>query len=187
MNRRGAVIGKRASYLMMRATIQMKPSRIPLPELEVPMIRTMVTCLGIGHRKLYGLNMQLAFAAKRLACDAGIITANQQALQAWDKIRHDLWSHLQIEDELVLSWGMAHQAIPCTLLDTLRNERQQMRQQIAALRALSPRVELQPIGDRRAYAQTLLALARTLDSHVERYDGEVLPSIHGALLHRSRS
>lgn len=80
------MIGKRASYLMMRATIQMKPSRIPLPELEVPMIRTMVTCLGIGHRKLYGLNMQLAFAAKRLACDAGIITANQQALQAWDKI-----------------------------------------------------------------------------------------------------
>jgi hypothetical protein len=70
---------------MMQATIQMTPSRIPLPELEVPMIRTMVTCLGIGHRKLYGLNMQLAFAAKRLACDARIITANQQALQAWDK------------------------------------------------------------------------------------------------------
>jgi len=27
------------------------------------------------------------------------------------------------------------------------------------------------------YSQTLSALGRTLDSHVERYDGEVLPSI----------
>jgi hypothetical protein len=36
-------------------------------------------------------------------------------------------------------------------------------------------------GDRSAFAQTLLALARTLDSHVEHYHSEVLPSILRAL------
>jgi hypothetical protein len=36
-------------------------------------------------------------------------------------------------------------------------------------------------GDRSAFAQTLLELARTLDSHVERYDGAVLPAILRAL------
>jgi hypothetical protein len=34
------------------------------------------------------------------------------------------------------------------------------------------------------FAQMLLALGRTLDSHVERYDGEVLPSILRALFHK---
>ena len=88
------------------------------------------------------------------------------------RIRQDLWSHLQIEDELVFSW--AHQAISGTLLDTLKSERQEMRKLMAALRALSPGVdrEAQTAGDRSTFAQTLLALARTLDSHVERYDGE---------------
>jgi hypothetical protein len=38
--------------------------------------------------------------------------------------------------------------------------------------------------DRDVFARTLLALAQTLDSHVERYDGEVLPSILRALFHR---
>ena len=37
--------------------------------------------------------------------------------------------------------------------------------------------------DRGAFAQTLLALATTLDSHVERYDGGVLPLILRALFH----
>jgi hypothetical protein len=39
-------------------------------------------------------------------------------------------------------------------------------------------------GDPKSFAETLLALAQTLDSHVERYDGEVLPSILRALFHR---
>jgi Hemerythrin HHE cation binding domain len=164
---------------------QMTPCSSPLPELEVPMINTMVTCLGIEHRKLNGLNMQLAFAATRLAGDASTSAANQQALQVWDEIRQDLWSHLQIEDELVFSWGKAHQAISGALLETLNNERQEMRKLMAALRALdSADREPQTAGDRSSFAQTLLALARTLDSHVERYDGEVLPSILRALLHR---
>jgi hypothetical protein len=170
----------------MQATTQMTAYGTPLPELEVPIINTMVTCLRIEHRKLNGLNMQLAFAARELVGDAGTIAVNQQALQVWDEIRQDLWSHLQIEDELVLSWGKAHQAIPGMLLDTLKNERQEMRQSIAALRALPQAVyrEPQTAGDRRVFAQTLLAVARTLDSHVERYDGEVLPSIRRALRHR---
>jgi len=148
-----------------------------LPDLEVPMINTMVTCLGIEHRKLDDLNMQLAFAATRLASDPDAAAANQRALQVWDEIRHDLWSHLQIEDELVFSWGPAHHPISDTLLDSLKSERQEMRKLMAALR------EPQTAGDRGVFAHTLLALARMLDSHVERHDGEVLPSILRALFH----
>jgi hemerythrin HHE cation binding domain-containing protein len=153
----------------------------PLPELEVPMINTLATCLGIEHRKLNGLDLQLAFAASRLARDPG----NQQALQVWDAIRHDLWSHLQIEDGLV-SWGEAHHAISSAVLDTVKNEREEMRKLIAAMRSSSPDRDGEPqtAGDPEAFAQTLLDLARALDSHVERYDGEVLPSIRRALFHK---
>jgi iron-sulfur cluster repair protein YtfE (RIC family) len=165
---------------------QMTPCDSPLPELEVPMINTMVTCLGFEHGKLNGLDMQLAFAATRLARDPGASSTNQQALELLDEIRHDLWSHLQIEEELVFEWGQAHHAIPHDLLETLKNERQEMAKLMTALRGLSPDVDREPqtAGDRLAFAQTLLALARTLDSHVERYDGEVLPAILRALFHR---
>jgi hypothetical protein len=167
-------------------TTLMTPCSSPLPDLEVPMINTMVTCVGMEHRKLNGLDMQLAFAATRLANDPGAVTAQQQAVQVWDEIRQDLWSHLQIEEELVFAWGQAHRAIPHDLLDTLKNERQEMSKLMTALRDLSPGVDREPqkTADVSGFAQTLLALARTLDSHVERYDGEVLPSILRALFHR---
>jgi hypothetical protein len=71
-----------------------------------------------------GIDMQLAFAASRLASDPGAITVSQQALRVWDEIQLDLWSHLQIEDELVFSWDAAHHAISDALLETLKNERQ---------------------------------------------------------------
>ena len=92
-------------------TIRKTPCSSPLPELEVPMINTMVACLGVQHRKLNGLDMQLAFAASRLVADPGAITASQQAIRVWHEIQQDLWSHLQVEDELVFSWGEAHHAI----------------------------------------------------------------------------
>ena len=167
-------------------TTQMTPCSSPLPDLEVPMINTMVTCLGIEHGKLNGLDMQLACVATRLARDPGAASAQQRALQVWDEIRQDLWSHLQIEDGLV-SWGEAHHAIPHDLLDTLKNERQEMGKLMTALHGLSSAGldrEPQKIADGGRFAQTLLALARTLDSHVERYDGEVLPSILRALFHK---
>ena len=160
----------------------MTPCNSPLPDLEVPMINTMVSCLGSEHRKLNDLNMQLAFAATRLAANPGSDTANQRALQVWDGIRHDLWSHLQIEDELVFSWGEAHHAIAGTLLATAQNERQEMRKLMTAVRDVDH--EPQTVAERASFAQTLLALARMLDSHVERYDAEVLPSILRALFHK---
>lgn len=163
---------------------QMTPCNSPLPELEVPMINTMVMCLGIEHRKLNELIMQLACAAARLANDPGAVTAHERALEVRDEIQHALRSHLQIEDGLV-SWGKDHHAISGALLDIVKNERIEMHKSMAALRALSSGVdhELQTDGDRRDIAQTLLALARTLDSHVERYDADVLPSILRALPH----
>jgi hypothetical protein len=87
---------------------------------------------------------------------------------------------------LVPSWGEAHHAISGALLATLKNERQEMRKLIGALSAGSSGTDREPqtAGDRSSFAQTLLALARTLDSHVERYDGEVLPSILRALFHK---
>jgi hypothetical protein len=163
-------------------TIQRTPCSSPLPELEVPMINTMVACLGSEHRKLNGLNMQLAYGATRLASDGCVIEANQKVLRVWDEIRQDLWSHLQIEDGLV-SWGEAHHAIPGALIDALKNEREEMRKLIATLHGLSLALdqEHQTTEAHSAFAQTLLALARTLDSHVERYEGGVLPSILHAL------
>jgi hypothetical protein len=57
-----------------------------------------------------------------------------------------------------------------------------MRKLIATLRELSSSVDReQTPGSRTAFAQTLLALAQSLDSHVEHYDSEVLPSILRAL------
>ena len=153
------------------------------------MINTMVACLGVQHRRLNGLNMQLAYGATRLAGDGGAIEANQIdakqiVLRVWDEIRQDLWSHLQIEDGLV-SWGKERHAISGALLEIVKNERVEMHTSMAALRALSSGVDHEPqtVEDRSGFAQTLLALARTLDSHVERYDAEVLPSILRALPH----
>jgi hypothetical protein len=150
------------------------------------MITTLVRCLGSEHRKLDGLNVQLAFSATALAADPEAVASGQRLFEVWDEIRRDLWSHLQIEDGLVFSWAEAHHAISGTLLDTLKIERQEMRKLVAALPALSSGVGYEPqtARDRGVFARTLLALAQTLDSHLERYDGEVLPSILRALFHR---
>jgi hypothetical protein len=148
------------------------------------MITTLVRCLGSEHRKLDELNVQLAFAATTLAGDPEAVAASQRVFEVWNEIRRDLWSHLQIEDGLVFSWGEAHHAFSAILLDTLTIERREMRKLLAALPALPSGVgpEPQTAADRGAIARTLLALAQTLDSHVARYDGEVLPSILGALV-----
>ena len=169
-----------------QTTTQLTPCGGPLPELEVPMVTTMVTCLRCEHRKLNDLNMQLAYAATRLAAYPEAVTAAQQAFELWDEIRRDLWSHLQIEDGLVLSWGEAHHAISGTLLDALKVEHQEMRKSLAALPELSSGVDRKPQTalDRAAFARMLLAFTRTLDSHVERYDGEILPSILRAVFHK---
>src|SRR5271168_3206241 len=154
-----------------QVTTQMKFNCNRLPDLEVPMINTMVTCLGGEHRRLNDLGMQLAFAATRLVGDPDAVAARQRALELWEQIRHELRSHLQIEEELVFSWGEGHRAISDTLLETIRNERQEMRKLMAALHAFSSGGVRKPQtgGDRGGFAQTLLALAQTLDSHVERY------------------
>src|SRR5260370_17639211 len=128
---------------------QMTQCDSPLPELEVPMINTMVACLGIEHRKLNDLILQLACAATRLANDPGAVTANERALQVWDEIQHALRSHLQIEDGLV-SWGKEHHAISDALLDIVKNERLEMRKSMGALRDFSSAVDhkSQPPQDR---------------------------------------
>jgi hypothetical protein len=169
-----------------QVTTRMTPCGSQLPELEVPMINTMVACLGSEHKKLNEQILQMAFAATRLASDPHAFLAKQQAIEIWDEIRLVLWSHLQIEDELVFAWGEAHHAISTPMLNTLGAERQELRNLVAALPALSSDVDSQPqaASDRTIFAPTLLALAHTLDSHVERYDGEVLPSILRALFQR---
>ena len=166
-------------------TPKMSPCGQKLPNLEVPMMNTLVTCLGSEHRKLGELNMQLALAASRLASDPSATPTNQHARELWDEIRLYLWSHLQIEDEVVFEWGEAHHGIPGTLLETLKNERQEMRKLIAALHLPDTGDPEQPnVNDQSNFAETLLALTQMLDAHVERYDGEVLPSILRALFQK---
>jgi hypothetical protein len=164
-----------------QGTTEITPCGNRLPELEIPMINTMVTCLGSEHRRLDEHILPLALAATRLAREHDQL-ADQAALEVWDEIHGYLFSHLQIEDALVFSWGRDHQAISTTVLDTLRVERQEMRRLIAgipALRGEGPK--RRTATDRGASAQRLLALARTLERHIARYDREVLPSIHRAL------
>jgi hemerythrin-like domain-containing protein len=167
-------------------TTQMNPCRGPLPELEVPMINSMVTCLAIEHRRLDELNMRLAFAATRLAGDPDAVATYQRAIEAWNEMQRGLWSHLQIEDELVLSWGRAHQAISDTMVNALKAEHQEMRELVATLPVWSSDADRESptVQDRANLAQTLLALAQTLDSHVERHEGEILPAILRALFRK---
>jgi hypothetical protein len=172
-----------------QSTPRISPCGDPLPELEIPMISSIIGCLGSEHQKLDSQILQLALAATRLASDPDSLTANQRAAEVWHDIRRDLWTHLQIEDELVSSWAEAGHAISPRLLDNLKAERQAMRNLIAALPAhpADQKPELQTVEERGTFARTLLALAQTLDSHVERYDGEVLPLILRELFHRSRT
>jgi hemerythrin-like domain-containing protein len=154
----------------------------PLPELEIPMINTMVNCLTIEHRRLDELNMQLAYAATGLAGDPGAVATYRRAIEAWDEIQGRLWSHLQIEDQLVLTWGRAHQAISDEMIDSLAAEHQKIRELVGALPAWSSDPESERSAEDRAkLAHTLLALAQTLDSHVERHEAEILPAILRAL------
>jgi hypothetical protein len=167
-------------------TTQMTPCGGPLPELEVPMINTTVSCLAAEHRKLDELNMQLAFAATRFVGDPDAIAAYQRAIEVWDEIQQGLWPHLQIEDELVLSWGRAHQAISDPVVDAVKAEHQKMRALVAALPLWCSDANLEPptVQDRANLAHTLLALVQTLDSHVERHEDEILPAILRALFRK---
>jgi iron-sulfur cluster repair protein YtfE (RIC family) len=143
------------------------------------MINTMVRCLEAEHRKLDEHILQLALAATRLASDPKEPTARSRAVEAWDEIRRELWSHLQIEDGLVFSWGETHHAIPPVVLNSLKSDREEMRRLLAALPELEPDDSRGSgsTAEGASFAQTLKALAQNLDSHIERYDTEVLPSI----------
>jgi hypothetical protein len=167
-----------AAQLMTHKT----PCSEPLPDLEVPMINAILACLGSEHKKFTGLVTRLALIATRPVNGQDAVTANREAFEIWEEIRRSLWSHLQIEDELVYSWGEGHHAFSASLLASLSDERERMRKVLADLPAPSKGVAEEPqiLTNHRA---TLLALTAILDSHVERYDGEVLPAIRRALFH----
>ena len=162
-----------------RFPTQTSPCSSALPELQVPMINTIVRCLEAEHRKMDEHNLQLALAAARLASDPNDLTAKSRAVEAWDGIRRELWSHLQIEEELVFAWGDAHRAIAPAVLDSLNNNRGEIRRLLAVLRQLESddRRGSESIADGASVAQTLKALAQNLDWHIEHYDTEVLPAI----------
>lgn len=145
------------------------------------MINAILTCLGSEHKKLSGLIARLALIATRPVDGQDAASATREVLEIWEQIRRSLWSHLQIEDELVYSWGKSHHAFSSSLLATLSGEREKMRNLLAGLPELSSGVAPQILADRRA---GLLALTAMLDSHVERYDSEVLPAVRRALFHR---
>ena len=155
-----------------------------LPDLEVPMINSLVSCLSREHLKLDEQILQLALVATRLAANPNDNQTSGHATEVWEGIRRYLWSHLQIEDELVLTWGEAHRAIAVALGETLENERQELRRLLAVLGSYAGlRGTPGDAPDREGFAKSLLALSRMLASHVERYEGEVLPAIERALFH----
>ena len=152
-----------------------------LPDLEVPMINSLVSCLAREHTKLDEQTLQLALAATRLAANPHDDEATGHTREIWEDIRRYLWSHLQIEDELVLTWGGTHHAIAAVLGETLEDERHEMRKLLAMIGSYSD--ESSECRDREGFAKSLLALSRMLATHVERYEGEVLPSIQRAVFH----
>jgi iron-sulfur cluster repair protein YtfE (RIC family) len=162
-----------------RLATKTSPCSAALPELQGPMINTMVRCLEAEHRKMDEHILQLALAATRLARDPNEPSAKSRAVEGWDEIRRELWSHLQIEDELVFSWGDAHRAIAPAVLDGLKHDREEMRRLLAALPGLESgdAKNSESTLDWAGFAQTLTALAQNLDSHIERFDTEVLPAI----------
>ena|ERR1700733_11858490 len=165
-------------------TTDISPCGGPLPDLEVPMINTMVNCLGSEHRKLNYLTIQLALAATRLASNPEDAEAGHRALELWEEIGRDLWPHLQIEDELVFSWAEARQAIAPALLDSFKKEHQELHKLVTNLTA--SKADSQPLtfdADENP-GRTLVALAQMLDWHVERYDSEVLPAVIRALFRK---
>ena len=164
-------------------TARMTPCSEPLPDLEVPMINAIVTCLGSEHRKLNNLITRLALIATRPVDSGNAAAANRDAIEIWEEMRRTLWSHLQIEDELVYSWGEGHHAFSGSLLAVLKDGREKLRKLLKDLPAPSSGADQEPriLTDHRA---TLLALTAVLDSHVERYDDEVLPAIRRTLFHR---
>src|SRR5215471_788016 len=168
---------------MMEATqvtaYEAPPRSGAMPELQIPMISTLVGCLASEHRRLDEHVLQLALAANRLATHPDELGAKTRALEAWDEIRRELWSHLQIEDALVFSWGTVHQAISKSLLDSVKAEREEMLRLLASMLDVSSGETRTPpaLVNYGTFAQTLTALVQNLDSHVERYEGEVLPTI----------
>ena len=155
---------------------------VALPDLEVPMINSLVSCLTREHRKLDEQILQLALVATRLAANPNDSEASRHTTEVWEAIRGYLWSHLQIEDELVLTWGESHHAIALALGGTLESERQEMRRLLAVLGSYAePGGIPKDFRDHEGFAKSLLALSRTLATHVERYEGEVLPGIQRAL------
>lgn len=158
---------------------------VSLPDLEAPMIQSLVSCLAREHTKLDEQILQLALAATRLAADPANDHANRHAAEGWNDIRSYLWSHLQIEDELVLTWGNARHAISGILSETLRKEREELRKLLIKLGSDAEDQHL--AGDRlhrEAFAKSLLALSQTLAAHIERYEGEVLPTLQRASFNR---
>ena len=157
---------------------------VALPDMEVPMINSLVSCLTREHTKLDEQILQLALAATRLAANPNDDEASGHTSEVWEGIRRYLWSHLQIEDELVVTWGQAHHAIVGALGETLENERREMRGLLAVLGSYADNhsVPRDPRG-REGFAKSLLELSRLLATHVERYDGQVLPAIQRALFH----
>jgi hypothetical protein len=149
-----------------------------LPDLEVPMISTMVSCLSCEHRKLDENIIQLAFTASRAASTPDSQENRERMAELWNAIEHDLWSHLQIEDELLFSWGQTHKAIGPELIARLNTERKELRELLASL----PKLGIGQTDETgRSSAPILLAIVQKLDAHIERYDGEVLPAILRAL------
>jgi len=161
-----------------RAATINSPCGGPLPDLEVPMISTIVSCLSCEHRKLDQRIIQLAFAASHAASNPDWRDDGNRLAELWDELEHSLWPHLQIEDELILSWGRTHEAIGADLMARLVAERKELRDLLASL----PRLDAsQGPESWPSSARTLLAIVQKLDVHIERYDSEVLPAILRAL------
>ena len=64
---------------LIQLTTQMSPCSNPLPELQIPMINTLVRCLQSEHEKLAEHILELALAANRLSSEPSELIAKTSA------------------------------------------------------------------------------------------------------------
>jgi len=142
------------------------------PDSEVPLLNAIVSCLTREHQRFEEPLMRLANAATRLHSDPSNSKLYKDAVAAWSALSANLWTHLQLESDVVLSWGAARNDVPTELVEALRSEATRIRDLVKAFDSA---------GDRLEAAKALSGLAHLLDEHIERQDHQLFPAIQRSL------
>ena len=101
-----------------------------------------------------------------------------EAIDAWAKIRTDLWHHLTRENALVFSWANPRGGIPAHLITAHTREQHDIRELVR--RIGEQRYLKNGEWDLKPAATALNELANLLEEHIERDEEILFPAIREA-------